>query len=609
MATYYVDNQAIGASDSNVGSTSSPYLTLAYANTIANSGDTVFVRPGVYREQLTCKNSGVSWRAAAKGVYIYGSVVVLGSWSATGTNAFVISYTTTTSPLVVIVNNVPFTLAGSATTTSANQFYYDSAGHNLYVDIGGTDPTGMTVEASNLSTGISLLNVTGCLVEGFSIYASNGYGIFIQGGGGHTVRSNEVMGHPSGGIRLQPQSPQLFTPTDNGAGGTLAAGTYAYQVSAIISGQETLPSFSLSVTIATNHTVQMQWSKIPSATSFNIYARSVAGKTLLTNIANSFGVGFPTFVDDGSLTPNGVTIPPTTSLVGLTACTIADNEVWRNLSHGIYMYGASGCFIRGNRSHHNTFHGIALLNGSNGNTVECNVCYQNSKGNRTANGIQADNFGAGTSGSSNNIIQYNRCFRNEDSGISIYSGSDNCIVRGNISYLNGDHGIDNLNALNCHMINNLCYKNVSAGLNSEGSSMGIRMYNNISMDNGIQSPRSSGNYRVDPTANADAQLDNNLSFLTVAAASQPGGAGITNCEMTWGNTTYKTFALFKFAQPSQMVHGVAGNPLFAALAQQDFHLLTGSPAIGLGSASAPDYAANDFFGTPRATPSNAGPIA
>jgi parallel beta-helix repeat protein len=608
VATYYVDNTAIGASDSNVGSTTSPFLTLAKANTVAVTGDTVFVRPGIYREQLTCKNNGVSWRASAKGVYIYGCVVVTGAWSATGTNAFSVSYPTSTVPLVVMVDTIPYTQATSATTTSANQFYYDSGTGTLYVDMGGTDPTGHSVEAGKLSTGISLLNITDCLIEGFSVYTSNGYGILIQGGGNHTVLSNEVLGHPSGGIRLQPLSPQLFTPTDNGVGGTLSGGTYSYQVSAIVGGQETLPSFALSVTVAAGHSVQVQWSKIPTAASFNIYARTPGGLTLLTNVANAFGAGFPTFIDDGSFTPDGTTIPPTSTNIGLTPCYVQDNEVWRVLSHGIYLYGAGGNFIRGNHCHHNVFHGIALLNGSNGNTVEFNVCHQNSKGNRTANGIQADNFGAGTAGSSSNIIQYNRCFHNEDSGISIYSGSNNCIVRRNICYLNGDHGIDNSNATNCHIINNLAYGNVTAGINAEGNSTGIRMYNNISMDNGIQSPRTSSNYRIDNVANTDAEFDYNLSYLTVPAASQPGGSGLSNSEITWGLTNYKTFAAFRAAVPTYMTHGLAADPKFGDIPGEIFELDTSSPAIGMATATAPDFLATDFYGKPVGTPPSAGPF-
>jgi parallel beta-helix repeat protein len=272
------------------------------------------------------------------------------------------------------------------------------------------------------------------------------------------------------------------------------------------------------------------------------------------------------------------------------------------------MYGASGCLITGNHCHHNVFHGVALLNGSANNTVEFNVCHSNSKGNRTANGIQADSFGTGTPGSPGNIIQFNRVFRNEDSGISIYNGSHDCIVRNNLSYLNGDHGIDNFNSQNCHMINNTAYDNVSAGLNSEGTSQGIRMYNNISMDNGIDSPRTSGNYRVDATANTDAQVDYNLSFLTVPATNQAGGPGLSNCEMTWGTTTYKTFALFRTAVPTQMAHGIAANPKFDSLVNPDFRLQSNSPAIGMGSASAPDFSSTDFLGNAADSPPSAGYI-
>jgi len=609
MATYYVNNQAIGASDSNPGTQSAPLFTLAQANNLAASGDTVYVAPGAYREQLTCKNSGVTWAATAPGATINGSVVVSGSWSSTSTNAFSISYITTTAPLVVAVDGIPYQAATSSMTTTASQFYYDSSAKILYVDMGGTNPTGHTVEAGSLSTGITLLNLTGCTIRGFKVYVSNGYGIIAQGGGGHTFIDNEVYGHPSGGIRLQPVSPQLFQPTDGGSGGSLGAGTYYYLVTAIIGGQESLPSFELSVTIPAGDKVALQWSKVSTATSFNIYGRTKSGETLLTNVANNFGASFPNYTDDGSLTPDGITSAPTSSSISISPCTIQNNHIWRVLSHGVYMYGASGCLITGNHCHHNVFHGIALLNGSANNTVEFNVCHNNWKGNRTANGIQADSFGAGTPGSPGNIIQFNRVYRNEDSGISIYNGSHDCIVRGNLSYLNGDHGIDNFNSQNCHMINNTAYYNVSAGLNSEGTSQGIRMYNNISMDNGINSPRTSGNYRVDQTANQDAQVDYNLSYLTTPAAQQSGGSGLTNCEMTWGTTTYGTLAAFQTAITSQMTHGLESNPKFGSLTNSNFQLQNNSPARGMGSASAPDFSSTDFYGNPYGSPPNAGFVA
>jgi parallel beta-helix repeat protein len=602
MATYYVDQKAIGASDANAGSAQLPFLTINKANNVAVSGDTVIVRPGLYREQIACKASNVTWRTSEPGVYIYGTIVMSGSWTPISGSIYRTTYVNTTKPLVVLLDGIPYAATLTAPNPLQGEFYYDSATGNLDINTGGLDPTGHALEAGNLSTGFTLQGITGCTIQGFSVYASNGYGILVQGGGGHTIRDNELFGHPSGGVRLQPTSPQLFQPTDNGAGGTLAAGTYAYMVTAIVGGQETLPSFELTLTIAANHSVFVQCSRIPTATSYNVYARTVGGETLVTSISQP-GSGFPTWIDDGSLTPDGVTSPPLSSPITLQSCTVEGNNIWRNLSHGVYLYAATDCLIRGNHCHHNVFHGIALLNGSNNNTVELNDCHSNWKGNRTANGIQADYFGAGTLGSSGNIIRRNRCYRNEDSGISIYNGSNNCIVDRNLCYDNGDHGIDCSSSTNCHMVNNTAYGNVTAGLNAEGTSQGIRMYNNISMDNGVQSPRTSGNYRFDATANQDAQFDNCLTFLTVPATSQTVGS---NAEIIWGTTTYKTLSAFTAAVPGYQTNGIAANPRFTVLADRDFTLEWNSPAKGLGSASAPDYSATNFVGQVAAGPPDAG---
>jgi hypothetical protein len=225
-----------------------------------------------------------------------------------------------------------------------------------------------------------------------------------------------------------------------------------------------------------------------------------------------------------------------------------------------------------------------------------------------ANGIQCDAFGAGTPGSQRNLIQHNRCFYNDDSGISIYNGSNDCIVRRNISFGNGDHGFDNFNATNAHFIGNTSYGNVAAGFNSEGGSTGVRMFNNISQDNGVNSPRTSSNYRVDPTVTVDAQVDNNVSWLTVPAASQVGGLGLTNCEITWGNTNYLTLAAFRTAQPGQMAAGISGDPVFTDPANGVFSPGAGSSAAAIGTTSAPDHIAADFYGTDSGSTPDAGAI-
>jgi len=59
MATYYVSSQR--GSDSNPGtSQASPWLTLGHAASTVAAGDTVYIGPGVYREQLVIATSGGS---------------------------------------------------------------------------------------------------------------------------------------------------------------------------------------------------------------------------------------------------------------------------------------------------------------------------------------------------------------------------------------------------------------------------------------------------------------------------------------------------------------------------------------------------------------------
>jgi len=470
-----------------------------------------------------------------------------------------------------------------------------------------TAEPGVVIDVTGLGNGFTLPALNNVTIEGFKVQGSaSGYGIAVQGGGGHKIRYNRVTGCISGGIRMQPQSPQLFTPTDAGAGGSLPAGTQYYAVSAIIGGQETLPSFVLGVTIPAAHLVQLQWSKVPAASSFNIYGRTQTGATKITNIANSFGSGFPTWVDDGSLAPDAVTVLPIVSGVLMGECLVEGNEVYANGSHGIYLFGANSVRVRGNDCHHNALHGIALLNASNDNTVEFNRSYNNSNGSRTANGIQCDRFGVGSPGSARNLIQFNACFKNDDSGISIYNGSNDCIVRRNLCYANGDHGIDNFNATGCHMIGNTVVGNVAAGLNSEGGSTGIRMFNNLAVDNGVSSPRTSGNYRLDPSVVSDAQFDYNTTRLTVPADQQPPISGRSNAEIVWGTTLYPSLAAFQAAHPTQMGHGTTGDPLFLAPADGDFSTLPGSSARQAGSGTAPDVQERDFVGRLSSVPPDCG---
>ena len=56
MSSYYVCNK--DGNDENVGSEISPFKTINRASLLAKPGDTIIVKPGIYRERVIPNKSG-----------------------------------------------------------------------------------------------------------------------------------------------------------------------------------------------------------------------------------------------------------------------------------------------------------------------------------------------------------------------------------------------------------------------------------------------------------------------------------------------------------------------------------------------------------------------
>lgn len=94
----------------------------------------------------------------------------------------------------------------------------------------------------------------------------------------------------------------------NTSGGTLAAATYSYRVSAVIDGIETQASTAKTqVTTGTTSTVTLDWTvaagKQPwiRATSFKVYGRTGGSELLMGTVS----MPTMTFTDTGAATPSG----------------------------------------------------------------------------------------------------------------------------------------------------------------------------------------------------------------------------------------------------------------------------------------------------------------
>mgnify|MGYP001792138147 CR=1 FL=1 len=190
-----------------------------------------------------------------------------------------------------------------------------------------------------------------------------------------------------------------------------------------------------------------------------------------------------------------------------------------------------------------------------------------------------------------NSVIANASWSNEDSGVQIRTGGDNSLVADNVLWNNGDHGIDVLQAPGCQIIGNSVFHNVTSGINDEGASpgsTGATIKNNISVDNAINSPRTSGQIRVDKDSIPGTVVDSNLVWLSVP----------DQYVMAWGTVKYKSYSAYQAAS-GQEARGLLADPLWADPAVGDMHLAPGSPAIDSADGGAPGEQLTDYYGAGR----------
>jgi hypothetical protein len=97
-----------------------------------------------------------------------------------------------------------------------------------------------------------------------------------------------------------------LTPSTAAVGGTLAAATYSYRITAVTPYGESTPSAAVTqVTTGATSTVTLTWSTAANASGYRIYGRTGAAERLLATLG-----AVTTWIDDGSL---GIqpTAPPT----------------------------------------------------------------------------------------------------------------------------------------------------------------------------------------------------------------------------------------------------------------------------------------------------------
>jgi len=302
------------------------------------------------------------------------------------------------------------------------------------------------------------------------------------------------------------------------------------------------------------------------------------------------------------------------SLAGfpVTDITINDNEVHHNKFIGINIAGCptgetcrtfknseqltvTNVRITANRSYDN---GAGIyLHQTTDSLVSGNVSYANLDTSRRGEG-----YCVGLSGSSNNIVEKNECYRAAHAGIELSIdiskpavGSSNNTIRYNVVHDNGSNGLmtDFEPTQNNKFLYNLVYNHPNGSCifaNNTGHQFynntcynnrnGIYLYvskttphtGNISIKNNIIVSSSRSNIVIEPGVQGPVELSNNEYFPDDAAKFDLRGSLLN-------------FSSWK-ASTGQDANSFVADPRFVATAPagpNDFRLQNGSPAIGKGA--------------------------
>lgn len=136
-------------------------------------------------------------------------------------------------------------------------------------------------------------------------------------------------------------SAPALTPSTSGTGGTLAAATYSYVITALTPYGESTPSAAVTqATTGTTSTVTLAWSAATNATGYRIYGRTGGVERLLVTLG-----AVTTWTDDGSLAA-GTAAPPTVNTARYYSGTNAlDSESSSEASWTVFREPRSGWCI------------------------------------------------------------------------------------------------------------------------------------------------------------------------------------------------------------------------------------------------------------------------
>jgi|GEM_PF-6718975 len=262
--------------------------------------------------------------------------------------------------------------------------------------------------------------------------------------------------------------------------------------------------------------------------------------------------------------------------------------------------------------HSRTLYGI-WVNQFSGSTVSLNliqsqgVQYGFEEGIAIAGNEQASS-GTPEANSASNIIVEQNSVSDTIHGIGIHSnlsGDPGIVVRRNRVFDNRNEHIYVSSGEGTLIVNNIAYGSLAPGFNA------ILLYSTnqaVIVNNTLEGNQTQGANAIQVGSNSAGTdfislnatiLNNILSDWANGINNEPNGAN------SFVEVGYNLFSGVGLPYAGTPIPGtrpgdLQGNPLFVGISQDDFHLQSGSPAIGMGTST--DAPSIDFDGNPRPQP-------
>jgi len=187
-ANFYVDVNNPAASTAGPGTSTQPYSTINSAVAArGGAGNTILVRPGTYREQVSITASGVSGSRFIVKTTGNGAVVVDGSDDFSGTSKWVkqagsvyLAAAVTWVPKQVIVNGTRLTSTSNTPATMPANTFRQVAGQGLYVNLGGGNPGSSPTFVGHRNYSFVISGASWVTVDGFQATRADDRGFYVS---------------------------------------------------------------------------------------------------------------------------------------------------------------------------------------------------------------------------------------------------------------------------------------------------------------------------------------------------------------------------------------------------------------------------------------------